>query len=129
MKMTRTGSMLATAAALLLTACAAPKLETHDAFGRLAARLEHEVVASYPFVPIALRATALPDQLIDTLLKRGDFQYRNITRLKVEAVRDVDIRSLRHTAVLLNTNLGRMFVLLRYEDGLDGWYFRIYEAT
>jgi hypothetical protein len=121
-------SLLIVAAGVILMGCATRNPAPQDPFDHVVYKVEHEVVPSYPFVPIDLPATASPEQLISALSVRGDFQYRHISRFSISEVRAVDISSRQHTAALLDTNRGQMFVLLHYDGDGYGWYFKIYEA-
>jgi hypothetical protein len=107
-----------------------------DSIDRLMVEVAHETVASYPFQPIDLPATASPEQLVSALPKRGDIYWKEmqITSYKILTVRAAHSgpNDFEHyTAVLLDTNAGQKIVLLQPMSARDkwmGWYYKIYDA-
>ena len=94
--------------------------------------VSHEVVPSYPFVPIKLPETATPKQLMSALNARGDFQRSQINSFKIVKARKVnDALSGEFTAILLDTDMGPKVVLVQHlnsRNKSDGWYWKIYDT-
>lgn len=110
-------AFLATMAAVSILGCS-----RQDPIDRVIGKVEHESVPSYLFVPIALPATATPDQCVAALSKRV-----NLGSHRILEVRQTNILFSHYTAVLLDTGIEKKVVLLE-PMGTNGWYYRVYDT-
>jgi hypothetical protein len=82
----------------------------------------------------ATRATqaTTPEEVISETLRMAKFEAGLITSYQILKKREVHIPDT-YTAALVDTNLGRMIVLMRYTKGNDSvpghWWRRIYDAN
>lgn len=106
--------------------------EHRDPIDRLMVRLQKEakttLFTSYPFRPVDLPTNSSPQQVIDALAIRGDFQAANVVIVEIRQVQTPeDVPSgTHHTAVLVDSSAGQKVVFIRPMS--SDWYFRIYDV-
>jgi hypothetical protein len=77
---------------------------------------------------------ASPEEVVSETFKVAAFQRGRVTNYQILKIRKVhiDYSPDTYTAVLVDTNLGRMIVLMQYIKGKDStpghWWRRIYSA-
>ena len=78
---------------------------------------------------------ATPEEVVSETFRMAEFQRGRVTNYQILKIRKVHIDYQRdaYTAVLVDTNLGRMIVLMQYIEGKDStsghWWRRIYSAS
>jgi len=85
----------------------------------------------------AIRVTqaATPEEVVSETLRMAKFEAGLMTSYRILNIRKVHIGEFpdTYTAVLADTNLGRMIVLMQYTKGKDStpghWWRRIYDAN
>jgi hypothetical protein len=80
------------------------------------------------YSPMRLPRTASPEQLIARIIETTSFAGGKVKTYQAAEVRMVRISGVPYTAVLIETNVGRKIVLLRYEEHVAGWWSRIYDV-
>jgi hypothetical protein len=77
---------------------------------------------------------ATPEEVVSETFRMAEFQRGRVTNYQILKIRKVHIDYQRdtYTAILVDTNLGRMIVLMEYIQGKDStpghWWRRIYSA-
>ncbi len=115
--------------ATLLVGCAT----TSDPVDRLVTKLSssHGLWRNGEFPSLGLPATASTEQLVSRLFQMTGFDRGQVTTHRILKVRKVripgDLPDI-YTAVVIDTDLGRKIVLLKYEGPAAGWWSRVYDA-
>ena len=109
----------------LIFGIALPGCAQRSAIDRVVEIASRDDVPSYLFMPLDLPETAAAEHLVSALARRGELHGPVLMK-----VQQVQVRSGRYTAVLLNSGDGKRVVLLRPLPGngsFAGWYYKIYD--
>jgi hypothetical protein len=84
-----------------------------------------------PFPKLGLTATASTEEVVARVFQMTGFDNGHVSTHKILETRKVQIKDSLppdavYTAVLVETDLGRKIVLLRYESSAVGWWSRVY---
>ena len=107
---------------------------TPDPISVLTNRLNDEVGGlwingTYPI--IHLPATATTTDVLNEAIKKTGFDEGHIKKYKILTTRTVSLRAgntNEYCALLIDSDLGRKILLMRYEGEITGWWTRFYNA-
>lgn len=114
---------------LLLVGCSTP-----DPIGVLTKRLNDDIGGlwingMYPI--IHLPSNASTKDVLDEAIKKTGFDEGHIKRYNILNTRTVNLRAgttHEYSAILIDSDLGRKVILMRYEGETTGWWTRFYDA-
>lgn len=78
------------------------------------------------FPRLDLPATATREQVVSLVFERISFDRGSVSTHHIIWTKEIELGGDGYSAVVVDTNLGRKIVLLRYEGKATGWWSRVY---